>query len=69
MNGLHELTVTARRFSWFPWPTRTGTVEKTTTCEDAHQMAETLRGFGGRVVVHHVDHRPPWVEEEQADES
>lgn len=45
--GLHEITVTARRFKWLPRPTVTHTFAKRTSCSQAEAMAEAAEMYGG----------------------
>lgn len=60
MIGRHELEITARVFSRLPWPTKTTTwATADRDCDDVDRYAQTLRDLGARVVVHHVNHRPP----------
>jgi N-acetylmuramoyl-L-alanine amidase len=53
----HTLLVTARRWRWLPWPTKTATWEKDVTCSSAKRMARQLRDGGARVTVFDSDGR------------
>jgi hypothetical protein len=53
---IHKIAVTARRFKYFSWPSKTEEWFKETTCSEAEAFANQLRRLGALVEVSHDEH-------------